>query len=80
MARNMVMAIFASKAKAYTKALSQKTSRTVLELNASLQEIPIVGSSREVDSMATGNTSGRQETVTKEIFMRAVDTARVNYC
>lgn len=78
MASDMVMAILASKAKAYTKALSQKTSRTVLELKASLQEILIVVSSREVDSMGTGNTSGRQETVTKEIFMRAADTARVN--
>lgn len=80
MARDMVMAIFAYKGKAYTKALFRKISKTVLELNAFHQEIPIVASFQEVGSMATGNTSGHQETVTKEIFTKDVDTARVNYC
>ena len=80
MASGMAMAIFEYKAKACMKAPSQKISRTALELSASPQEIPIVASSQEEDSTETENTSGLQETVTKEIFMRAADTARANCC
>lgn len=80
MASDMAMAIFEYKAKACMKAHFQKISRTALELSAFPQEIPIVASSQEEDSTETENTSGLRETVTKEIFMRAVDTARANCC